>query len=61
MVEPRHGAEEVPGVHRYIELLDLLPPSSCGWCAAKARRVAQVVKPRWMNVTERELLEAIEG
>ena len=56
MIQPRAGTIEVPRIHRYVELFDLLPPATCRRRAAKAGCVAQIVKPGRVNVVERKLL-----
>jgi hypothetical protein len=57
MVTSGTEAKEVPRVHGDVEFLDLFPTAASGGCGPKPRHVAKVVKPRRMNMAERELLK----
>ena len=60
MVASRAETKKVPRVHGYVKFFDLFPSPTSSRGGPKARDVAKVVKSRWMNVAERELLKLVE-
>jgi len=60
MVASGAEAKEVPGVHGYVELLDLFPSPTSRGCSSEARNVAKIVKSGWMDLAERKLLKLVK-
>ena len=52
MVESGMHAVKFPGVHGDVELFDLLPPASSGWCGPKPGHVTEVEKRGWMHLAQ---------